>query len=519
MTARGLFSRYDSLLGLPDVQTFQEPPEESRIILREETRRLSERIIGMNLYRDYYEGNQNLVYGSAKFQAEVGANFKDFADNWAKVVVNAMANRLHVEGFAINEDLDAERVEELDFEGGTEELNRRIWTILARNNYDEMQDELHTGTLVEGRATAIVWPDPVLRVRVDWNPGQNVIVRYNDDNTRVMWAMKRWQTPSGMVRVNLYFPNRVEKYYDLTFLPSKDQDTTEFRERLAEVTSGSGYVVAEPTMANPLGEVPVVEFRNREGSEIRDVISQQNALNYLMISALNAAGHAGFAQRVMMTNTREPEGGWSNQPGVVWRLPHTYDPDGNPIESKIGEFTPPDLDKFVNIVQEFLRHVASTTGTPMRFFYQSDRGGRGDAASGEALRVDDEPLIDKIEAAQRRFGNRWYEVYRLVAKAASLTSINPFPVGEPYWTDPQARHRTLLLQDAKMMKDLGIPFEFFIERVGFSPLEVKRIMELRQEGNWAKAPGTLEELPEGMELEEEESEPPAQPSSPTPPPS
>lgn len=455
------------------------PPDEplSHAILREEISRLNQRLPDMNKFRDYYEGEQTLVFGSEKFRQKYGEQFAGFKDNWTKPVVDSRVNRLRVEGLAINEALDSGVTAELDMT--PEELALQIWTVMARNNWDEQQDDLHQGALVEGRSYVIVWPDPILGARVHWNPGQNVIVRRTDDGESVAWAVRRWLTPSDDIRVNLYLPDRIEKYREIRNASSQDQTRSHFTETIAD-SSSAGFEFLS-LIDNPLGEVPVVEFRHRSGSLIKDVVAQQDAVNYLIITTLIGAGLSGWKQKVMMTNVNEPAGGWNNDPGVIWQLPHTYDPDGNAIDSKIGEFSATNLDQHVNVVQEVLRHIAATTSTPMRLFFHSDRGGRGDAPSGESQRVDDEPLIDSVEAIQRIFGNRHYEVFRLVAKAARLTSVTPFPVGEPYWRNPQARHMSILLQDAVLMKDLGIPFDFYVEKLGLSPLEIRRIQTMRED--------------------------------------
>lgn len=477
MTTRG-FTTVDSILN-PVPQSLQPIDGESLIIIRDEMARLSDRIPAMNKYRDYYSGEQTLVFGTTQFQTEFGTIFKGFKDNWTKVVVDAIANRLEIEGFAITEEL----ADDSDTEANDkEELARLIWTVLARNKFNEQQDDLWNGALVEGRSSLIIWPDASRGgARLDWNPGQNVIVRWDDDHTKIMWAVKTWRTPSGATRVNLYRPDRLEKYRDNSTSQRESNPNATPREEIINTGQSWAGLQLFETVTNSLNEVPVVEFVNREGSEIRDTIAQQDALNYIIVSSLIGAGLAGYPQRVMMTNVAAPEGGWQNHPGRVWKLPHSYDPDGNPIESKIGEFRAADLDKFVNLTQEMLRHVAATSSTPMRFFYQSDRGGRGDASSGEALRVDDEPLIDKVDKKQDRFGNAAYEAFRLIAKASKIHTGKTFPIGHPYWRDAQARHRTILLQDALAMKELGLPFEYIVEQIGLSPLEIKRVMSLRED--------------------------------------
>ncbi len=438
--------------------------EESEAILRAETQALAADLPTFNRHRDYYDGDQLLSYGTDRFKDVFGESFEGLVSNWCGPVVDAVLDKLEVIGVKIP---------------GAEDLSNIIWERLRANDLDEEQEELHEGVLVEGRAYAIVWPDDELGVRFDWQPAQNMRIKYADDDDRVpVWAMKRWLTSSGVVRINLYFADRIEKWRgtdepsNLSFIP--------------EALPNSGLeifrVPGEPwPLPNPLGEVPVVEFTNRKGSEIKGVIPLQDGINYLLTSGFGAAEFNALRQKVMLTNADEPVGGWSNTPGRVWHLPHVLDADGKPIESRIDEFSETTLDAYRSYIEMILQHIALTSKTPVRMFFQSDRGGRGDAPSGDALRVEDQPLIDKAQSKQKRLGNSWYRVVRLTAKALTRDASFILPPGEVIWQDLQADYRSALLEDAVKMSELGVPYEFIIKKLGLTIEEVETLEELGKE--------------------------------------
>ncbi len=135
----------------------------------------------------------------------------------------------------------------------------------------------------------------------------------------------------------------------------------------------------------------------------------------------------------------------------------------------------------MKLIETMLQHVAQTSKTPTRYFYQSDRGGRGDAPSGESLKVEDQPLLDKIEARQKRYGNSWYRVARLVARAAARNFQVDFPIGEPVWKDPQSEYRSVLLEQALQMSELGIPLRFIVKHLGFSREETEELLTLAEQ--------------------------------------
>ena len=449
-----------------DYITEDETPdlEQSRAILRSENQNLAEDLPTFNKFRDYYDGNQLLSYGTERFKDEFGTSFDGLVSNWSAPVVDAVLDKLEVIGINIP---------------GAEFLSTIIWDALRRNDLDEQQEDLHEGVLVESRAYAIIWPDPDLGVRFDWQPAQNVRIKYADDDDRIpVWAMKRWVTSSGVVRINLYFADRIEKWrgtdepYNRTFIPTA----------LPSAGIEPFFIDGEPwPLPNSLGEIPVVEFTNRKGSEIKGVIPLQDGVNYLLTSGFGAAEFNAMKQKVMLTNVNEPTGGWSNNPGRIWHLPHAIDPDGKPIESRIGEFSETDLGPYRSYIEMILQHIALTTKTPVRLFFQPDRGGRGDAPSGDALRVEDQPLIDKAQSKQKRLGNSWYKVVGLTAKAMTRDSKLILPPGEVIWQDLQADYRSALLDDAVKMMELRIPYEFIITKLGLNPDEIKMLEDLGPE--------------------------------------
>ena len=462
---------------------------QSEAILRSETQELAVDLPVFNRFRDYYDGDQLLSYGTERFKDTFGDSFDGLVSNWCAPVVDAVLDKLEVIGIKIP---------------GAETFATVIFDALQRNDFDAEQEELHEGVLVESRAYAIIWPDDELGARFDWQPAQNVRIKYADDDDRIpVWAMKRWVTSSGVVRINLYFADRIEKWR------GTDEPSNRSRSFIPEALPNSGLerfiVPDEPwPLPNLIGEVPVVEFNNRKGSEIKGVIPLQDGVNYLLTSGFGAAEFNAMTQKVMMTNVDEPVGGWSNHPGRVWHLPDALDAEGKPIKSSIGEFSATDLGPYRSYIEMILQHIALTTKTPVRMFFQSDRGGRGDAPSGDALRVEDQPLIDKAQSKQKRLGNSWYKVVRLMAKAMTRDSTLVLPPGEVIWQDLQSDYRSALLEDAVQMMELRIPYEFIITKLGLNPDEVKLLEELGPEEVEAEEVAAPEEdSEEGSEGESE----------------
>lgn len=471
-------------------------------------------------YRAYYDGDQSLVFGTEKFRTKFGSAFEGFRDNWCAPVIEAPADKLFVEGILLGtteEEMTA-----------NSDLSRQIWNVFRANDIDEQQADLHEGALVEGRSYMICWPvddedNPARTVSLDWNPADLVRVRYADDNPRkIVWAMKRWLTPSGKTYITVYTRSAIYKYEEMAREIRFDTRTGIDAQRPTIV----GPQTYEPRiipgerwpLPNPYGIVPVVEFLNKRESELHDVIPLQNGVNYLMLQGLSAAGFQGFPQRGFMSGVSEPVGGWSNEPGQVWQLPPDLDAEGNLHYGSVFEFQSADLSGIRSFTEMVLQHIALQTKTPVRLFMQSDRGGRGDAPSGESLLVDDQPLLDKVEDRQNRFGNSWYRVAQLVARMDNSIELSSLPLGEVRWKDPRAKYRSALVEEgAKMVKDMGMPLKFVASQMGFTADEMELLnLEIAAAEEKAEADKEAEferqvEMAEATRPEPAPNQPPSRP--------
>ena len=446
---------------------------DSEAILKVELGLLAYELPELQKYRAYYDGEQGMVFGSQKFKDELGPDFPDFRDNWCAPVVEAVADKLYADGLSLGT-TDKQIKENTD-------LARQIWDIFRLNDFDEQQADLYEGALVEGRSYAIAWPDEELGVRIDWQRADMIRVRYADDDPRkIVWAMKRWLSSSGRTYITVYTTNFIYKYEEAANPIALDTrvgmeaqapttgPTMAFQPRSTE---GDRWVIP-----NPFGIIPVVEFVNKRGSELTDVIPLQDGVNYMMLQALSAIGFQGFPQRGFMSGVSEPVGGWQNSPGKIWQLPPDLDAEGNLHYGNTFEFGTADISSIRSMVELALQHIALQTKTPVRMFFQSDRGGRGDAPSGESLLVEDQPSIDKTEDRQRRFGNSAFRLARMVARMHKDLP-ETIPLGELGWHDPRAKYRSALIAEGALMVDkMGMPLNFVATQLGFSKDEQELLM-------------------------------------------
>jgi len=149
----------------------------------------------------------------------------------------------------------------------------------------------------------------------------------------------------------------------------------------------------------------------------------------------------------------------------------------------MGEFQASDLSQYRQLIEMVLQHLALTSKTPVRMFFKSDRGGRGDAPSGESQLIEDEPLLDKAKDREVRLGNKWFQVARLVAISLGLGDIR----GEMIWEDPRSKNRSALLDEAVKYAaptdkgGLGLPIKWVIKRLALTPEDLAELQTLLDE--------------------------------------
>jgi hypothetical protein len=479
-----------------------EIPDDILALVRASSERLVDLLTTYNNYRDYYENEQPLKYASDEFNRAFGLQFEDLKANFCEVVVDAMEERIGLDRIIF-------RKPPSDDNEDTEltEVSTAIWDALHLNEFEAMENELYNSALVEGTAAVIVWPDEELGARVDANKAQNVLVHYNPDNPReVTHALKRWMTEAGELRVTLYTPEALWKLKVPPISSASDhpddvrRPTADMRER--ETEGQQGWLPRLPAetgdpewpLPNPFGEVPVVEFPGRRGrSELLNITPLQDLLNKTLADMSVAGEYSALRQKYVVTSNEEPEGGWKSVPGNVWHLTPEVDVEGRPLPTQVGtlEETPPDT--YIKIIETVLQLTAHIGKTPTYYFFSTTKsGGRGDAPSGEALRVTETALIKKVEKVEEPWTRSWLRVGRLINMALSISNdATPVPLplrGEVTWTHAQSHFMTTLLEEAaRMIQEVGLPPEFGWRHIGLTEGQIKEALAWREKN-----------LPEGI---------------------
>lgn len=414
------------------------------------------RLLDYALANDYYEGRHRLAFATEKFRNAFGSLLKAFADNLCPTIVDTVADRLQVTGFASEAD---ETVSEVAAD---------IWRV---NRMDRRAGETHTEALKSGDSYVIVWPDANGVPRIFPQRAGLCTVEYDAENPgAILKAGKLWRDNDKRWRLTLYYPDRLEKY------ASQPTETTDF-------PSGPGLfqpfeIPGEPwPLPNPYGQVPVFHFANNAftgqfgRSELVDVIPLQDAQNKSVADMLVAMEFVALPQRWItgIEVDLDEATGKPRQPFIpgVDRVWTVGAPDAN-----FGQFPGADLTHFVTVQEAFRVEIARVSRTPLHHLMPTATN----FPSGEAMKTAEQPLLSKVKDRQIAWGNVWEDVVifalRIMGREVAGLTCN--------WLDTSPRNEQALIETLLLKEQIGVSQAQLLREAGYTDEQIKQFAEERE---------------------------------------
>lgn len=409
-------------------------------------------------YAAYYDGQHPLAFATTKFRDAFGSLFATFADNLCPAVVDAVADRLLVEGLGV--------------EDGPDTVATAAWALWQANRMDRRAGEVHLEALRTGDAYVLVWPNAAGQPVLYPNAAAACQVQYDvEDPGVVLWGSKQWWADDGRARVNLYYPDRIEKW--ATPQPVKGH---------AWPTRASAFeaweVPGEPwPLPNPWGAVPLFHFGNNADlgqpgrSELQNVLPLQNALNKAVTDQLVAQEFVAFPQRWATglevdvdPTTGKPIPPFT--PGVerIWAVASET--------AKFGEFAQARLTEFIATQDALRAEIARVSGTPLHYLLLQS----GDFPSGEAMRTAEARFLAKVRDRQVAFGNTWEDVLSFALRVAGSAADATLST---LWRDPTPRNEKEQAEVATLKAGLGVSNTQLLRELGYSDPQIKQMQQER----------------------------------------
>lgn len=458
------------------------PTQSPQWWLQQLSMRLIARIGQTKKFQDYYDGNQPLTFITSKYREQFGKMLAAVCDNWMALVVDAVEERLHVEGFRIGDAVDGDAA---------------AWEMWQRAHLDADSELVHNSSLVLGEAGVLVWYDqesdgPEITVE----SALQVLVAFEAGSRRKRSAaIKMWLDDwTGQLWANVYLPNAVHKYRtsSATGVDPWTSEGDSYRRQFSATVAGTSHSwIPLGVETNPLGVVPIVPIVNRPQllgrgrSEILEITSTQDQINKLVADMLVASEYTAFPQR-WATGVEVPKDDEGNElepfKAAIDRLWHVPND-----EAKFGDFTASDLSTYVKAIENRVQSLASRSRTPPHYLL----GQSGTFPSGESLKATETGLIAKTKSRMRHFGEGWEEVIRLGFMVTDSAQAK-VQTSETIWRDPESRTEGEHVDALLKKLALGVPIQQLWADAGYSPTQIERFLTMLAD---LKLKGLLQNAP------------------------
>ncbi|MFP4323615.1 MAG: phage portal protein [Anaerolineales bacterium] len=372
-----------------------------------------------------------------------------FCANYCRLVVEAVAERLRVAG------IDADH----------SPTARWLWDWWRAARLEALSTAVHLAAVRDGETFVLVDYDPQAdRPRATLQPaddGSGGVTLHYDQDGAPLYAAKRWTVDAGPGmaahrRLNLYYPERIEKYISTTTAP--------YWQPHPDAPEPLPWVARD---GSPLG-LPVVPFRNRAAdgpggtSEISDVIPLQDALNKTLIDLLALADANAFPLLVALGFDVPDD--FAIAPGSLVQVPPSLD---GRTDFKIIPGT--DAGNLLALLEQFVVEIARVSSTPLSRLQVS-----GQVAAEGTLKQQEAGLIAKVTRKQITFGDAWADVLGLAMRVQNAFGAGRVAADTPLtinWAPAAPRSESEHLQLLLLKAQLGVPVATLLAEAGYPPAE------------------------------------------------
>lgn len=349
----------------------------------------------------YYEGTVPETFASAKLRRALRTTGHTGTQNYCRVVVDAVTNRLEVANLVCS----------------TEKAQKKVDEVWDANEMDLEVGEIFKRAGVYGDCYALVWPDENGDIKISYNSPRTTALVYDPENPRKkLHAVKMWTVNADSImaakpktRMNIYTADTIYK----------------FETAGVDITENSNWA-SIGTEENPFGEVPVFHFRNGRPygkPEHYEAYGAQNDINKLIATHMYTVDYQGAPQRYALAmegdeatmsfnddeTDRENVEGMRSEPGSMWYLSGVHN---------VGQFNPADPRVFLEPIKALRESIAALTDTP---FHYLERGLSG-VVGGEGLRVSEAPLLKKVADRQVSFGTTLAEMFQFILRVEGISA-------------------------------------------------------------------------------------------------
>lgn len=363
--------------------------------------RLQARSAEVKRYEDYYRGEHPLPEAPVRQQREYLKALQRSRSNFMRLVIDATAQRLHVQGVRLGDD-----------ELGDRDTWSRLW---QPNNLDADSRQVHIVAFYAGISYVSVWNNP--------DDAQSPLITPEHPSQVITECVpgSRRKRAAGL---KCYIDDWTGDEFATLSLPDR---LWKFKKVSAQQQTGLGYVnlsrqpftqwvlrdVKDAEQNNPLGIVPIVPFRNNPGmlddgvSELMDLTPIQDRINTTVFRRSMAEWLSAYRQKWIT--------GFQVEKDANGQPIRPFDPGLDTIwvaekpDAKFGDFSEHNLDNYTNSMTSDIHAMSAISQVPSHYLINTT----GQPASGDSLKAAEAGLVAKSRDRMEPFSDAWEEVLRL----------------------------------------------------------------------------------------------------------
>lgn len=390
---------------------------------------------------------------------------------WMRLVVDAAAERLRVDGFRTSADRDADKV---------------VHSWWQHNRLDAGSALVHVEAIKLGLAYVSVFPGDVMpRIRGE-HPCQTYVEYDAEEPEVALYAIKTWLGSDGYGYTTLYTPEWLYRF--VTAQPDPTYSTRPGTRAvlgmwMPRTTDGMWPV------RNSMGVVPFEPFYNcptLDGgytSDIAPVLPIQDRIDQTLFARIVAGEYGAFRQKWVTGITLAKNSDGSPRKPEHLNVSQARILMGEEPDIRFGEFAATDLGNYIKAIEADIQHLAAITKTPPHYLL----GQSGAFPSGESLKSTETGLMARVYSKQVAFGESWENVIRLAGRAVGDTERANDQEAEVIWANTESR--TMAELSDSLLKEkatIETPRVMLAERYGYTPTQIERMVKL-----WAEEPDEL----------------------------
>jgi hypothetical protein len=405
---------------------------------------------------EWYHGHQPYPEVTGKYRRDYELLLELARTPWARLVVDTIAERLHVQGFNAADGVATSDAAWDAFNAST--LNADEWLV-------------YTEALITGVGYVSVSSDGIAAVESTFEvtheplPGDRRTVSaalklYPEDWAGVTWVVELYR-PEATYRWETVLPERHRNGTRRFPVDLKDDEWEEVTWEPADEWSED----------NPLGAVPVVPFENRATvlgggvSELEDCIPILRRIDKLTLDKMLTSDVAAFKQKwaTGLKVPKDPETGQPTEPfkSAVDRLWVNTNADG-----RFGTFEASDLRQYIEAIDAEIAALAAISRVPSHYLLQQNLA---NPPSAESLVASESGLVAKVEQRQRRFGESWEQTVALCLRLSGEAEPGELEV---VWQDAEMRNPAQVADAAVKLQAIGVPQRALWQYIGASPQQL-----------------------------------------------